>query len=360
MISTAYVIPATSLSAELSAHLRVRERFYAKRNEPQPATFIFCDQKSGGEIPTSIGDVKLVYSVGTWFEKLASVHKDPPDAEYIVFATQDDLTCFSQSDVTDMKQRGAKVSTGKFLLCRPVSNRGFRIYTGWTHLREYMGTSNTTERFLSFIGEGPHTLWACYEKHYFLSLSRMVADLVSILEPQEWNLIEDCINLANLLQDDSYASDSVCLRFMDGPYGSKINFTPSWVALDAVRAQGRLLNAVSAIKEHLIRVSGSSTFHALSERDLSLCLGLHTEGYKRARGRKWREWIDVEYRPFDSPGAGVCASGDKENPYLSIYIWAGGARLHERFPTVSWLNDPQLKEFVHEIPLELWDYHAKR
>jgi hypothetical protein len=351
-------VPARVVDAFLIAHLQCLIYSYEQLEQIPPKIYLLCDAHGGFEETPLAGYVEIIRQSGSVFEKFVRASFEIRYYEYVVFSTSDDITLFDVRDIQAMHERRAKVGVGNFLLCRPAPNSSFRIFRGWTHFSQYMGTPPSTERLETYVKEGPHTVWACYEAGYFNELGAVVSNLLELLSSDEENLIEDIINVMNLMANDFYCKNSVSLRFMEGNYSSKASFVPSWEALRRVAITGRLGPISLVIKNQMKRMCRPDNgITLLSVNQIVEALQGHCDGYRTARSRKWREWIDVDWRPFAAPQTGVAPSTDSLNPYQNAFLWAGRADICEAFPRFAWMSEDRLRRFVEGIPNEVWAFH---
>jgi hypothetical protein len=356
-----YIIPSRRLDDSLFLHIKALGVLYQMRGEKSPSFEIYCGE-ADANTPFGFSEIpsfKIVKCCGGVFHKMVRAANSSLRSKYLVFSTADDLACFSYADVAGMMAVNAKVGVGHFLLCRPNSPLRYRIFRGWIHFQEYMGSPPDLLRFERYIGEGPHTVWACYERRYFVSVAEMVYDLLNILEEKDFGIIEDAINLVNLLASDYHCSSSIALRFLDGDYHKKEDFVPSWRVYQNIQSTDLLSRVCLSIKEHLKRCNKEDSYSlVLSVNQIAMALGSHVKGYLLARSRKWREWIDVDWRPFEGGLPRIAASHDSYNPYLNTFIWPGRVTLNEVFPKSCWLANNQIVRFIEGIPSEIWRLHS--
>lgn len=355
-----YIIPSFSLNESLLKHIEAVEAVYIKNKEEMPPVSVYVGDDENNEFENKkveIHKIKLNYT--SVFEKFVVSARELKKEDYIILSTADDLSYFSYCDVNRMRDCDARVGTGHFLLCRPVNNSRFRIFKGWTHLSEYMGLPPSIDKFNDFIAEGPHSVWACYEREYYISLAELINDLMQLLVDKNVVLIEDIINLSNLLVKDMFCSDSASLRFMDGNYGKKKNFILSIRAFDDIYKNNKLELLCVLIKKHLSRCYAmkASTFE-INLNQIAKGLYFHCIGYSTMKSRKWRDWIDVDWRPFEKGKAGVGPSFDSLNPYLNVFVWPDKLELNEKFPKGSWISNAKLVNFIRCIHDDIWYSHA--
>jgi hypothetical protein len=356
-----YVIPSRTIDETLKIHLKALLDTYQTSGENPPDIQIYCEDVSKASELGLAANIKFFEQEGSPFEKLVAAGKNLPESQYVVFSTADDLTFFSRADIEKMSAKRARVGVGHFLLCRPIEASRFRIFRGWTHFSQYMGTLPDSDRFNRYVGEGPVSVWGCYERSYFASLVNLVSELLTILDASEINLIEDVINTVNLTAYDHHCNDSVSLRFLDSNYAQNKNFVPSWNALQRVTARGAVGLVCFAIKSQFKwMVANGAGMQILSIEQIYQALMAHAQGYQAATSRKWREWLDVEWQPFEAPRIGVAPATDPKNPYLNSFVWAGRAPVNEIFPQSVWMANEQLRKFLAQIPDAIWQAHSVR
>ena len=354
------MVPSRHFDQSLKAHVDALTATYRLFGESVPHIDIYSENNDqAGNIEFDSSGIKVVQSASNPFLKLVEAASNLPNARYIVFSTADDITYFSHHDVEKMQRANAKVGVGHFLLCRPTNKGRFRIFRGWTHFQEYMGATPSLLRFNKYISEGPHTVWACYERNYLVSLAEMVSCIMETVDKQNVNLVEDSINLVNLLVRDLHCEGSVSLRFLEGNYGERPHFVPSWQAIKNERISARLPKICMAIKDHLRRSNAAdSSVTVLSLAEIAQALESHSNGYRMARSRKWREWIDVDWRPFEAGLSGIAPSKDFENPYLNSYVLTSSSGINEIFPGNCWLSNKKIVNFFNAVPLGVWQIHS--
>ena len=356
----AYIVPCKTVDETTKAIVNALQKTYESRGANVPEIHIFTKGESDW-LEKFKKDLSKPESVifhltdGGAFHKMAAAVSVAEKFKYVAFTTADDLTFYSPEDIQRSVDGGWAVTVGHFMLARPTRNKGFRIFRGWTHFSQYMGNAPGIERLITYIGEGPHTVWACYNAQYFRSVARMTTDLIDILENNELNIIEDCINLVNLMASDRHSRDSLSLRFMDGNYSARQDFVPSWVVYEQISMHEKLGRVCGSISAHLdrARALGVSTLE-FGNDTIATLLKAHCNGYRAARSRKWREWIDVDFNPFLPPRLGVSQSRDPENPYLNVFDWHGDAEIREKFPLTCWLSDENIVRFIRSVPKDVW------
>ena len=356
-----YVIPTRSINESLEIHVTALINTYKSFDEPVPRILVFGKDVHSSNFAKLNLNIEVFEQNGSPFTKLVAASRKVADTQYVVFSTADDLTFFSTDDVRRMALKRARIGVGHFLLCRPTDSSRFRLFRGWTHFAHYMGTEPNYGRFNRYIGEGPHSVWGCYERDYFCEVANAINHLLTVLHSNELALIEDIINLLNLLVYDHHCGNSASLRFLDGNYKDNKSFIPSWIALNELAARGSVEVVCSIIKSALKRLfSMGAATQILSIEQIFQALYKHTDGYKCGKSRKWREWLDVDWRPFEARLSGVSQSTDSLNPYLNSFVWSGKIALNEEFPPCAWISNQRLRQFIAQVPDRVWRTHSIR
>jgi hypothetical protein len=296
------------------------------------------------------------------FHKLASVGLASIIRSHVVhFVTGDDVWRFSTDDTRRFLLSKAMVSQGNMLCARPIDGGAFRIFRGRTLFREFMDREVSENRLWTYIDQGPETVYATFDARYFQSLAGLVADLIAILE-SEGNiiLIEDVISVANLCCSSRYSAGSNCLRFVDVNYGVRSSHKFSWQVVQEISNNGLLDLVVEAVQNHLVRVRSFSDHPVLdfSSTEIGRAIALFSHGYRTAALRKWRDWLDVEFHPFQDHGTGICPNANSPNKYDVVFRWYRGFDLKGVFPTQAWLGDFAQRELVLDVPLLCWQQKA--
>jgi hypothetical protein len=310
------------------------------------------------DILLDFADVYVIQGGGGPFHKLAQIgQSDNIETPLVHFVTSDDGWYFDFADSRRMAELGALVSVGHFLCARPIGSGCFRIYRGRTVHKEYMDLAVTEDRMWRFVGQGPETVYATYDREYFRSIAILLSQLIKLLDDAgRLNLIEDVLSVVNLSVRTMFAKSSTCLRYVDVNYSGRANHKFSWVALGEIINSRDFVNLVRFVAAHLSRASAIRPDEVLSLTDINIAQAVvnFSNGYRTMALRKWREWMDVEFFPFSDHGTGVAPNAGSPNKYDVVYRWSKGALVDEVFPSQAWIADPLQRSLVDKIPMSVW------
>lgn len=351
------LIPCATLTPGFWAGFRVLLAELSRDfKEGEYEIFLLVPEGRLPSVSMRIPNVQIIPGPTLVLDRVLALDRRSITSPIIAYLTADDLWFPSKVDLLSFVDRKAKVGLGNFICVRPVNDRRVRVFQGLMQLSECMVQSSGRDRFNRFIGEAPATTWGFYDRDYFFSLYDMCSGLIGdIKDPQDWNIIEDCINLVNLTKETSFMTNTVCVRFFNSNYRARPAWRNSMECLDNL-SKGPALRAVC---DRLARFTSETDYSArdklaLSAQDALHALVAHTRGYSNGAGRKWRNWIDTEFFLGNEVDVGVVPNENSVNKYDVAFQLSRISRPVGTFPSWCWLSNKRLVDALYAVPKEVW------
>jgi hypothetical protein len=291
----------------------------------------------------------------SFWGKIIAISDYALSGDYVVLMADDDLNFVSSEDFSDW---GDQINCGqsRHVMIIPKNLGSYTLFDGWTH---YFASPDYPNRFgqvNALIGEGPCSVYSTYRSGYFKSVTLLVRRLDGVLSRIKGgdSIIEDCINLSNLVSGVRPLINSTLLRVLNSRSLQERGIKPSREVFRELESMQLLDEVCSILSEHLSNYIDVSESHNYDRPGVRYLLKRHVDGYAAARSRKWRGWIDVEYRPFESESRGLIITGD-DRKYNPVYYWGGRHPLNsETFPSESFLSRPNSRELIRQLPGSYW------
>lgn len=291
--------------------------------------------------------------------KIAATKNYDLKGDHIVLMADDDLNFVT---LADLKSWGDDINCGqsRHVMIVPKALGSYTLFDGWTHYFSSTNYPNRLDQVNALIGEGPCSVYTTYRSGYFRSVTLLISRLDKVLSQVRGgeSIIEDCVNLSNLVSGTRPLFNSTLLRVLNS---RPLQERGIRLSRDVFRelANTKLLDELCAIlSEHLSAYISASESYVYDCQGVRYLLKRHVDGYAAARSRKWRGWIDVEFRPFENEGRGllVTSADRKFNP---VYYWGGRHPLgSEVFPVESFLSRTTSRELIRQLPDSYWsDIH---
>jgi hypothetical protein len=275
--------------------------------------------------------------------------------DHVVLMADDDLNFVTLADLESWED-DINCGHSRHLMIMPRALGSYTLFDGWTHFFASESYPSRSGQVAALIGEGPCTVYSTYRSGYFRSIALLIGRLDAVLSSVQGanNIIEDCINLSNLVCGVKPLPDSILLRLLNSPPLRERGIKMSRVVFQEIEKLPLLDQICSILSEHLALHINPSDSHFYDREGVCYLLKRHVDGYAAANSRKWRGWIDVEFRPFEKPGYGliVPTADRKFNP---VYYWGGRQPLDsEIFPMDSFLSRPIARDLIRQLPDSYW------
>ncbi len=349
-----YLIPCRRITTRIVSRVSV---LIERLTSLEEVEFVFIT----GEKPEASfhhKQVRVLYDSifnSSFWSKLIAIKDFALSGDYVVLMADDDLNFISSEDFGNW---GDQINCGqsRHVMIVPKALGSYTLFDGWTHYFSSTNYPNRLDQVNALIGEGPCSVYATYRFGYFKSVTLLISRLDKVLSQVRGgeSIIEDCVNLSNLVSGTRPLFNSTLLRVLNS---RPLQERGIRLSRDVFRelANTKLLDELCAIlSEHLSAYISASESYVYDCHGVRYLLKRHVDGYAAARSRKWRGWIDVEFRPFENEGRGllVTSADRKFNP---VYYWGGRHPLgSEIFPVESFLSRTTSRELIRQLPDSYW------
>lgn len=354
-----YLIPCRRITARVVSRLTV---LIERLTSLEQVEFVFI---TGEKPEASFRDnrVQVVYdsifsydsAAKSFWSKIIASKDIALSGDYVILMADDDLNFISTEDFGNW---GPQTNCGqsRHIMVIPKGLGSYTLFDGWTH---YFSSADYPSRFdqvNALIGEGPCSVYSSYRTEYFKSITRLVGRLDKVLSRVQGgeSIIEDCINLSNLVSGTRPLFNSTLLRVLNSPSLQERGVRLSRDVFCELASTQLLDELCIILSEHLSGYIDAGESYFYDRQGVRYFLKKHVDGYAAARSRKWRGWIDVDFRPFENEGRGLqVTSADRK--YSPVYYWGGRHPLDsESFPVESLLSRSASRDLIRQLPDNYW------
>ena len=353
-----YLIPCRKLTALVASRISVLTEFLVSRKD---IDFVIVTGERP-ECEPSDRRIKIVYDESTRFsfwKKVAAASRYEFEGGFVVLMADDDLNFVLLEDLENWDDN-VNCGQSRHVMIIPKALGAYTLFDGWTHFFASVPYECRAKQVSSLIGEGPVSVYSTYRSSYFRSIASLIDRLDGVLSRVRAgeSIIEDFINLSNLVSGVQPLRNSTLLRVLNSRPLNERGFRMSRDVFQELEERGMLNEVCSILLDHLMNCVDANELNPYSLESVRHLLKKHVDGYAAANSRKWRGWIDVEFRPFENEGRGllVTSADRKFNP---VYYWGGRHPLgSEVFPVESFLSRTTSRELIRQLPDSYWsDIH---
>jgi hypothetical protein len=353
-VSVTYVIPCRQITDQVVSRVNLLAEHLASLATPE--FLIVTGEKPLSELSNKrirvLYDERVHASIWT---KIAATKNYDLNSDYVVLMPDDDLNFISLDDLGNW-QGDVNCGQSRHLMVIPKALGSYTLFDGWTHFFSSEKYPNRLAQIDALIAEGPNTVFSTYRSGYFRSLAFLIEGLEAVLSRIHGgtNIIEDCINLSNLVCGVQALPRSTLLRLLNSPSLQDRGIKISRVVFKEIENLSLLDEICSLVSGHIARHISPMEPHFCDPSRVRCLLNRHVDGYAAASSRKWRGWIDVEFRPFEKPAYGLIVP-TPDRKFNPVFYWGGRIPLgSQTFPIGSFLSRPVTRDLLTRLPDSYW------